>query len=122
MDKALIRWKDPIYISETVEKTMNPTFRHVDWTHCGPAITRLDHVVVRVWVKGDHVDEWQQLLKLELQLAGLQYVEKSVSSKDEVRPFGSLTVHSLTNSIVHYRRMLCYSTSPMAFILHLQTR
>ncbi|EGP90551.1 uncharacterized protein MYCGRDRAFT_99101 [Zymoseptoria tritici IPO323] len=30
---------EPVYVSETVEKTMNPTFRSIDWSLCGPAIT-----------------------------------------------------------------------------------
>ena len=70
--------EEPVYVSETIERTMNPTFRHVDWSHCGPEVTRLDQVTVHVWVKGGKVDEWRQLLQLELQLTGLQYAGKSV--------------------------------------------
>lgn len=71
-------YEEPVYVSEIVEKTMNPTFRHVDWTHCGPGVTRLDQVCIRIWVKGGKVEEWQQLLQLELHLPGLQYLGKSV--------------------------------------------
>ncbi|KAF2216217.1 hypothetical protein CERZMDRAFT_109167 [Cercospora zeae-maydis SCOH1-5] len=31
--------KEPVYVSEVVEQTMNPTFRHIDWTSCAPGLT-----------------------------------------------------------------------------------
>lgn len=65
---------------------MNPTFRRVDWSHCGPGVTRSSQVAVHVWVRGGKVDEWQKLLQLDLHLTGLQYVGKSVSmSKSHTR-------------------------------------
>nr|POF14164.1 uv radiation resistance associated protein [Quercus suber] len=48
--------KEPIYISELVERTMNPTFRHIDFSACGPGITRLDRVTLKVWVNGNKLD------------------------------------------------------------------
>ena len=42
---------EPVYVSETVEKTMNPTFRHVDFSACGPGIIRSERVEVKVWVR-----------------------------------------------------------------------
>ena len=70
---------EPIYVSETVEKTMNPTFRHVDLSACGPGITRLESVTVRVWVKSAKTaSTWKSLLELELDLRSLQFLGKSV--------------------------------------------
>lgn len=65
-------------MSETVDKTMNPTFRHVDLSACGPGITRLEKVAVRVWFKSVKVERWKQLLDLELDLMNLQYLGKTV--------------------------------------------
>ena len=74
-------WIEPIYVSETVEKTMNPTFRHVDLSACGPGVTRLGRVEVRVWVRSVRKGgEWRQLLDLELDLRTVQYLGKSVRS------------------------------------------
>ncbi|TVY12847.1 UV radiation resistance-associated gene protein [Lachnellula arida] len=42
---------EPVYISEVVEKAMNPTFRFFDLSEMGPATSRLDTVTVRIWVK-----------------------------------------------------------------------
>lgn len=58
---------------------MNPTFRHIDWSACAPAITRLDAVTVRVWAKSVSGPHWTQLLDLPLALHSLHYLGKSVS-------------------------------------------
>ncbi|KAK4505198.1 hypothetical protein PRZ48_003161 [Zasmidium cellare] len=85
--------EEPVYVSETIERTINPTFRHVDWSHCGPGVTRLDQVTVHVWVKGGKVDEWRQLLQLELQLTGLQYAGKSLDDLDRSLPQNAVLFH-----------------------------
>lgn len=59
---------------------MNPTFRNIDFSACGPGVTRLDHVTVRVWVKSVKSAQWKQLLAQELVLQSLQYLGKSVRS------------------------------------------
>ncbi len=69
---------EPVYISETVERTMNPMFRHVDFASCGPGITRLEQVTVRVWVHGARMERWRQLLEVEVDLRTMQYLGKSV--------------------------------------------
>jgi hypothetical protein len=43
--------EEVIYISEVVPKAMNPTFRFFDLKGLGPAVTRRDGVVVRIWVR-----------------------------------------------------------------------
>ena len=57
---------------------MNPTFRHVDFANCGPGITRLEQVTVRVWVHGARMERWRQLLEVEVDLRTIQYLGKSV--------------------------------------------
>jgi len=78
-DSLTIVGLEPIYVSEIVEQTMNPTFRHVDWSPCGPGITRMDRLRVRFWVKSAKVVSWRLLLEDSLCLRGLQYLGKSVS-------------------------------------------
>ncbi|KAI9047743.1 hypothetical protein LZ554_008453 [Drepanopeziza brunnea f. sp. 'monogermtubi'] len=62
---------DPIYISEVVEKAMNPTFRFFDLSSFGPATTRLDTVTVKVWVKRK---DFKVLIEEEINLQSLQFV------------------------------------------------
>lgn len=70
---------EPIYISETVKKAMNPTFRHIDLSACSPGVTRVDRVIVRVWVKKAMAEsQWKLLLELETALHRLQYLGKGV--------------------------------------------
>lgn len=69
---------EPVYVSETIERTMNPTFRHVDWSSCGPGVTRLESFTLRVWARGGKVDAWRQLLELRLDLRSLQFLGRDV--------------------------------------------
>ncbi|KAG9238062.1 UV radiation resistance protein-like protein [Amylocarpus encephaloides] len=63
--------EDPIYISEVVEKAMNPTFRFFDLSSLRPAVTRLRVVLVKIWVKrGD----FTPLLEEEINLQTLQFI------------------------------------------------
>ena len=63
--------EDPIYISEVVEKAMNPTFRFFDLSAFGPATTRLDTVTVKIWVKRQ---EYTLLFEEEVNLQALQFI------------------------------------------------
>ncbi|KAG9241989.1 UV radiation resistance protein and autophagy-related subunit 14-domain-containing protein [Calycina marina] len=63
--------EEPIYISEVVEKAMNPTYRFFDLSDFGPAATRLDKFIVNIWVKhGDFVP----LIEEEINLRSLQFI------------------------------------------------
>ena len=63
--------EDPIYISEVVEKVMNPTFRFFDLSGFSPATTRLDTVTVKVWVKRQ---EFVPLIEEEVNLQSLRFI------------------------------------------------
>ena len=78
---------DPIYVSETVERTMNPTFRHVDFSDCGPGVTRLDKVLVKVWVHGARIEKWRLLVEVDVDLRGLQYLGRSVRITTRLHTF-----------------------------------
>ncbi|TVY42724.1 UV radiation resistance-associated protein [Lachnellula subtilissima] len=62
---------EPVYISEVMEKAMNPTFRFFDLSEMGPAISRLDTITVRIWVK--RVD-FVPLIEEEVNLQSLQFI------------------------------------------------
>ena len=65
--------KDPIYISEVAKKVMNPSFRFFDLSGLGPAITRLNTLTVKVWVKRG---EFILLVEEEVTLHALQYISR----------------------------------------------
>lgn len=64
-------------MSETVEKTMNATFRRIDFEACGPAIMRCEKVVVKVWVRKEQ-GNWRDLLDMDVDMKVLNYLGKSV--------------------------------------------
>jgi hypothetical protein len=70
--------EQPVYISEVAERAMNPNFRFFDLAACGPSVTRLDRLTVRVWAKNETTQSWQYLLDFALQLRSLQFIGKSL--------------------------------------------
>lgn len=63
--------EDPIYISEVVERAMNPTFRFFDLSGFGPATTRLHTFTIRLWVKRQ---DFVPLIEEEVNLQSLQFI------------------------------------------------
>lgn len=70
---------EPVYVSEVVERTMNPTFGTIDWSGCGAGILRGEEVVVKVWAKEREREGWATLLQSAINLRGLVYLGKNVS-------------------------------------------
>lgn len=69
---------EPIYVSEVIEKAMNPSFRFFDLNVYGPAVTRLDELTVKYWAKTDNMDQYVLLVELQLSLRSLQFIGKLV--------------------------------------------
>ncbi|KAL3425718.1 UV radiation resistance protein [Phlyctema vagabunda] len=65
---------DPVYISEVVEKAMNPTFRFFDLSTYGPATTRLNRITIKIWAKRQ--SEFTALLEETIDLKSLQFIGK----------------------------------------------
>ncbi|KAK5681782.1 hypothetical protein LTS10_006315 [Elasticomyces elasticus] len=92
--------EEPVYVSEVVEKTMNPTFRHIDWSACGPGITRSSSMILRIWVKsvkfGD--EKWRHLMEMRVDLTALQYLGKSLEHNQTSLPPNAVILHT-TNGV-----------------------
>ncbi|KAK3070928.1 hypothetical protein LTR53_009581 [Teratosphaeriaceae sp. CCFEE 6253] len=97
---------EPVYVSETVERTMNPTFRHIDWSACGPGVTRSSHLSLRLWVKSAKLQSWRQLMEMKLSLTGLQYLGKSLEQWHQPLPQNAIIFH-LTDGV--YTTFTCLS-------------
>lgn len=69
---------DPVYISEVVEKTMNPNFRFFDLNVYGPAVTRCDMLTIKYWARTDNMEDYILLIELRLSLRSLQFIGKTV--------------------------------------------
>ena len=77
---------EPIYVSEVVEKAMNPDFRFFDLNVYGPAVTRLEELTVKYWAKTGNMDQYVFLIELQLCLRSLQFIGKSVRLSHSLIP------------------------------------
>ena len=69
---------DPIYVSEVIEKAMNPSFRFFDLNIYGPSVTRLEELTVKYWAKTENMRDYTLLVELQLCLRSLQFIGKTV--------------------------------------------
>ncbi|KAI9718086.1 MAG: hypothetical protein M1812_004344 [Candelaria pacifica] len=79
--------KEPVYVSEVVEKAMpdliqlqNPSFRFFDLNASGPQVSRRDEITVKFWVKGRGSDDYNLLVELQMHLRSLQFIGKSLET------------------------------------------
>lgn len=72
--------QDPTYVSEVVEKTMNPTFRFFDLSAGGAYVTRALQLQVKIWARNEQSRDFQYLLELDVALDDLRFLGKSLES------------------------------------------
>ncbi|EEH15745.1 hypothetical protein PABG_05832 [Paracoccidioides brasiliensis Pb03] len=84
---------EPIYVSEVVEKTVNPSFKYFDLNACGPLVSRQDQVTCRFWVKMGNMVEYILLLRLEVNLRSLQYIGNSLENFHHPLPANCVVFH-----------------------------
>ncbi|KAF1831418.1 UV radiation resistance-associated gene protein [Decorospora gaudefroyi] len=85
--------EEPVYISEVAEKAMNPNFKFFDLGPCGPGVTRLDKLTVRVWAKSEMMQGWQYLIDYTVRLGSLQFIGKTLGGFRHPLPQNSLLFH-----------------------------
>ncbi|KAL1965678.1 hypothetical protein VTN77DRAFT_5178 [Rasamsonia byssochlamydoides] len=84
---------NPVYISEVVEKATNPSFRFFDLNACGPHVSRLDEMTLKLWVKSANMSEYMLLVELQLSLRSLQFVGKTLDNFHQPLPPNSILFH-----------------------------
>ncbi|KAF1939273.1 hypothetical protein EJ02DRAFT_408909 [Clathrospora elynae] len=84
---------EPVYISEVADKAMNPNFRFFDLGPCGPGITRLDRLTVRVWAKSETMQGWQYLMDATVQFRSLQFIGKALGNFRHPLPQNCILFH-----------------------------
>ncbi|KAJ4305922.1 hypothetical protein N0V90_001455 [Kalmusia sp. IMI 367209] len=85
--------EEPIYISEVAERAMNPNFRFFDLASCGPGITRLDKLIVKVWARNESTQGWQYLINFSVHLGSLQFIGKTLGTFRHSLPQNSILFH-----------------------------
>lgn len=89
---------EPVYISEVAEKAMNPNFKFFDLGPCGPLVTRLDKLAVRVWAKSESMKDWQFLIDYTVHFGSLQFIGKTLGNFRHPLPQNCILFH-LTDGI-----------------------
>lgn len=85
--------QEPIYISEVMDRSMNPSFAFFDLDTLGPAVARSDECMLRVWAKGVEAREYIVLVQLKVNLRSLQFVGKSLDSFHHPLPENCVLFH-----------------------------
>ncbi|KAF2643881.1 UV radiation resistance-associated gene protein [Massarina eburnea CBS 473.64] len=84
---------EPVYISEVVDRAMNPNFRFFDLASGGPGVTRLDKLAVRVWARSEETKSWQYLIEFAVQLRSLQFIGKTLENFRHPLPQNCILFH-----------------------------
>ena len=84
---------EPIYVSEVVEKSMNPSFRFFDLNTYGPLVTRQDELTIRYWARTESMAEYMLLIDLQVNLRSLQFIGKTLESFHHPLPHNSILFH-----------------------------
>lgn len=107
----------PVYISEVVEKSMNPDFCFFDLKMNGPRIARADGVQLKLWAKTDRQDDYALLTDLDICLRSLQFIGKSLDNFHQPLPANCVLFHfedgiytSFTDMPVEEARLTLQST------------
>ncbi|KAF2126699.1 hypothetical protein P153DRAFT_321353 [Dothidotthia symphoricarpi CBS 119687] len=85
--------QEPVYISEVAEKAMNPNFKFFELGPCGPRVTRLDKLTVRVWAKTETMKDWQYLIEYTPHFKSLQFIGKTLGSFRHALPQNCILFH-----------------------------
>lgn len=84
---------EPVYISEVVERANNPNFRSFDLNLCGPYVSRMDELTLKIWTKTAEMPEHILLVELKVHLRSLQFLGKTLESFHQPLPANSILFH-----------------------------
>ncbi|KAL2838802.1 UV radiation resistance protein and autophagy-related subunit 14-domain-containing protein [Aspergillus pseudoustus] len=84
---------EPVYVSEVVVDAVNPNFRAFDLNPCGPLVSRKDCLTLKLWVKTAEMDDYIELVELNLHLQSLQFLGRSLDSFHQPLPANSILFH-----------------------------
>ena len=87
--------ENPIYVSEVVERTVNPTFRFFDINIYSAWITRRDEMTIKIWAKTRGSEGYHLLLQLEQHLGSLQYIGKELEGFHHPFPSNCVLFHMM---------------------------
>lgn len=85
--------EEPIYISEVMERCMNPSFAFFDLDTIGPPVSRSDECVLRVWARSADATEYVVLVELNVNLRSLQFIGTTLENFHHPLPENCVLLH-----------------------------
>lgn len=90
--------EEPLYISETLMRTTNPSFQFFDLNASWPLLCRLDKITIKLWARTEAVSEFILLVELKQNLRYLQFLGTSLDNFHQPLPTNCLIFH-LTDGV-----------------------
>ncbi|EXJ84002.1 hypothetical protein A1O3_04669 [Capronia epimyces CBS 606.96] len=84
---------EPIYISEVIERSMNPSFAFFDLDSSGSHVSRSAECAIRVWARSADTEEYCLLVELDLDLRSLQFLGRSLEKFHHPLPQNCILLH-----------------------------
>jgi len=84
---------EPFYISEVIEKSMNPSFAFFDLDGADSKVSRSDECTVRVWARNSTMDKYCLLVDLDFNLRSLQYIGRNLENFHHPLPENCILFH-----------------------------
>lgn len=106
----------PIYVSEVMEKNMNPSFRHFDLEASGPQFTRSDELRLMLWAKSWRVDEYHLLIDMKVNLRSLQFLGRTLENFHHPLPLNCILFHLSDGIYTSFTDMPVFSHDSSAFL------
>ena len=89
---------EPVYISEVMEKSMNPSFRFFDLNALEPHVGRSSSMRLKLWAKTRKMEDYVLLIDIDLSLTSLQFIGTDLENFHHPLPENCLLFH-LTDGI-----------------------
>ena len=70
--------EEPLYVSETVQQSINANFVFFNLDIWGPKVTRSAELTIKVWAKPERKEDFLLLLEVKVHLGSLDFLCKSV--------------------------------------------
>lgn len=85
--------EEPIYVSEVINKAMNPSYRFFDLSIYNASVTRQDELTIKFWARTENMVDFFLLVELHLCLRSLQFIGKSLESFHHPLPQNCILLH-----------------------------
>ncbi|EEP80096.1 conserved hypothetical protein [Uncinocarpus reesii 1704] len=100
--------EEPVYVSEVIERAMNPSFKNFDLNPCGSL------VIFKLWARPATMEEYFLLLEAKVQFKALQYIGKTPQSFRHPLPMNCVVFHFVDGVYTSLTDVVVSEPSPLS--------